>query len=237
MNFEVTIPVLNEESRLKQGIENTVNFLNYHNKDNWMVVIADNGSTDNTQIISHALVEKYQNVSYLKIQQRGVGLALRTSWSQSSADVVGYMDVDLATDLGHLLEVEDKFHTGDVIINGSRLLHGSKVNGRTILREVTSRSLNWLLKFILSVKFTDAMCGFKFIQKDLANKILQDIPSIPDWFVAAELLIRAEWSGIDVVELPVQWSDDPNSKAKVGKLTIQYLRHIHRLSREKRRSQ
>ena len=59
--------------------------------------------------------------------------------------------------------------------------------------------------------------------------LLKDIPVIPDWFVAAELLVRAEWRGYHIHELPVTWTDDPDSKANINRLVLQYLMHIKRL--------
>ena len=118
---------------------------------------------------------------------------------------------------------------GVSIVNGSRLLHDSSVIGRSLMREITSRGLNTLMHLILHNRFTDAMCGFKFFERSLALELFKEIPVIPDWFVAAELLVRAEWRGYAVYELPVTWTDDINSKANIKKLVPQYLRHIKRL--------
>jgi len=73
------------------------------------------------------------------------------------------------------------------------------------------------------------MCGFKFFSRKLALDLLREVPVIPDWFVAAELLVRAEWRGYRIHELPVTWTDDPDSKANIKRLVLQYLRHIKRL--------
>src|SRR6056297_2210714 len=101
MYYEVTIPVLNEEDRLETGIENTISFLESNGIYNkWSIVIADNGSTDNTPVIAKKLKEKYKyQVICLLITSKGVGLALIESWAKSNKDIVGYMDVDLATDI------------------------------------------------------------------------------------------------------------------------------------------
>lgn len=235
-SFEITIPVLNEEDNLDPGLRTTLEFLSRHGLDDWQLVIADNGSEDDTPRVAAALVEAFPaRVRYLRISQRGVGLAIRESWQASRADVVGYMDVDLATDLKHLLEVRDLFTDTDAAVaNGSRLLPQSRVIGRRPLRTITSRGLNMIMKTVLRCHFTDAMCGFKFFRRTLVLELLGEIPVIPDWFVSAELLVRAEWRGIPVKEIAVHWTDSPGSKARVGRLTYQYLRHIKRLYQQKR---
>ena len=44
---------------------------------------------------------------------------------------------------------------------------------------------------------------------------------------ATELLVCAERLGLRVMDLPVTWTDDRNSKARIGKLTVEYLLAIY----------
>jgi glycosyltransferase involved in cell wall biosynthesis len=234
--FEITIPVLNEQDILESSTKRVIAYLVANRLDNWQVTIADNGSTDETPSIAASLCSEFSNrIRYIRLEQRGVGLAIRQSWTTSEADVVGYMDADLATDINHLQDVESLFNTSSTFaINGSRLLPGSNVIGRSLLRELTSRGLNIIMGIALKNNFTDAMCGFKFFDRQLALNLLDEVPVIPDWFVAAELLVRAEWHGYDIHEIPVTWSDDSDSKANIKILAKQYLHHIRRLRKCKK---
>ena len=105
--IEITIPVINEEETLKLQIEKILSFINKKcNKYGQIsIVIADNGSTDKTQQISKKLEEKNSQIRYIRLEERGVGRALKASWLSSSSDIVGYMDLDLATNLKHLYQV------------------------------------------------------------------------------------------------------------------------------------
>ncbi|MHB9308550.1 glycosyltransferase, partial [Fusobacterium polymorphum] len=123
---------------------------------------------------------------YVKLPEKGVGLALRTSWIESKADYVGYMDLDIATDLKALITVVDELEKGTKIINGSRLLKESEVINRTLLREVTSRGFNFLLKLILKIKFTDGMCGFKFFDRKVAQELINTGIDTKGWFFSTE---------------------------------------------------
>ena len=103
MNLNIVIPVLNEENDLKPGVETTLNYLKTTSwKDHFEITIADNGSTDKTEAIAKDLCDTYENVNYFKVSQRGVGLAFREAIKRNLCDIVGYMDVDLATDIKHL---------------------------------------------------------------------------------------------------------------------------------------
>ncbi len=230
------LPVLNEEDILDASLRSVIEFFSQNSMRNWRLAIVDNGSLDATGDISKRLVAEFgtNKVRYMRLEERGVGLAIRAGWENSTADVVGYMDIDLATNLRHLLDVKEKFEVyAASVVNGSRLLPNSNVVDRTVLRTTTSRALNLLMKSTLNNNFTDAMCGFKFFNRLVALEILKDIPRMPDWFVSAEMLVRAEWKGLCIEEIAVEWNDDQNSKAKILSLTRQYLGHIIRLRREK----
>lgn len=236
MNIEITIPVLNEELTLEEKVTEALMYLRKKPIEKFSLIIADNGSTDRTEEIARKLERKYEEIEYLKVERRGVGLALQTSWMRSNADVVGYMDLDLATDLKHVIEVYDLFKNDPAIqiVNGSRLLSNSEVINRTLIREITSRTFNILVKLLLGTKFTDGMCGFKFFNRKAAQDLINTGIRTEGWIFSTEMLVKAEWKGIEIIELPVRWVDDQNSKVKIIKLSYNYFKHLLKLRREKK---
>ena len=227
INLEITIPVFNEEETIREKIKEMIDYTqkNILSK-NISFIIADNGSTDKTEQYSMELIKKYDNLRYIKLSEKGVGLALRTSWTQSKADYVGYMDLDIATDLKALVTVVDELEKGTKIINGSRLLKESEVINRTLLIEITSRVFNFLLKFILKIKFTDGMCGFKFFDRKVAQELINIGIDTKGWFFSTEILVKAQWKNIKIKEIPVKWTDDRKSKVKILSLSSNYLKRI-----------
>jgi glycosyltransferase involved in cell wall biosynthesis len=237
MTFDITIPVLNEEATLKENIHTLYQFISTHFPDEkqWNITIADNGSTDQTSIIGQQLSEDLTSVKFIKIPRKGVGLALKTSWSQSAADIVGYMDLDLATDLGHFLQVYDAIANQSYdIVYGSRLHPKSEVINRPFKREVASRVFNQLLKSYLNVGFSDGMCGFKFLKRKVYPSLYETGAQNDGWFFSTELLTTAEWLGLKICELPVKWTDDvSSSKVKIIPLAKKYIRAMHELKKKK----
>ncbi|MEA2990640.1 MAG: hypothetical protein QOG83_3351 [Alphaproteobacteria bacterium] len=236
--IHVTFPVLNEEDQLAASVERTIAFCKAKAMTDCEFCIADNGSTDRTEEIGRALAERHANVSYLRLGVRGFGLALKSAWAQTGADFVGYMDIDLATDLRHFKEVYDhvKRDAGYQLYLGSRLKAGASVSKRTVLRGFTSRVFNGLLRLRVGVSFSDAMCGFKFIDRNLYNALIARFEFTDDWFFATQLAARAEWLGARVLDMPVTWTDQPDShsSARLVNLSLLYLSGISQLRREMR---
>lgn len=232
MKINIIIPVLNEELRLEKGVVTAVNFLENKLAGQYSITVVDNGSFDKTQEIAERLVLQYEGlVSYLRIDTRGVGVAVREGITKNTSDIVGYMDVDLSTDLNHLIEAINIFREDEnvKIVHSSRLSKGSQVSGRKITRTITSIGLNLILKLMFQMKINDAVCGFTFFRKETAESLVALSSQENGWFFCIEMLLRAERLKINIREIPVKWQDDYNTTVNVPKLIVNYLKCIFQL--------
>lgn len=238
MTVDITIPVLNEDWTLERQIRILHFFLseNFIDNNKWNIIIADNGSTDYTEKIGQSLAAQIDEVQYIRLEKRGVGLALKTSWEQSQADIVGYMDLDLATDLKHFLEAYNAINNENYdIVYGTRLHTQSKVIGRTLKREISSRIFNLLLKNYLRTNFSDGMCGFKWLKREKYPLLYDSGAQNDGWFFSTELLTTAEWNKLSIKELPVIWTDDAaSSKVKVLPLAKKYIKAMQELKKHRK---
>jgi glycosyltransferase involved in cell wall biosynthesis len=234
--FEITIPVLNEESTLMEKITELNQFLlNKYPSMNWRIVIGDNGSTDKTLSIGKKLESQFPNVRLISVGEKGVGRALKFSWGQSQADILASMDLDLSTGLDHIVESIDAIHNRNYdLVYASRLHRNSKVIGRSFKRELSSRGFNFIIKRYLNVNISDGMCGFVFFKKEVFNKIISHGIDNNKWFFQTELLIIADWLGYNIYELPVKWIDDADSKVKVIPLALEYIKDMKKLKMRKK---
>jgi len=227
---EIVVPVYNEEADLESSICRLRSYLDAEFPFESVVTIADNASTDATLEIATRLSCQLSGVRVLHLDAKGRGRALRAAWSRSDAEVVAYMDVDLSTDLAALLPLVAPLLSGhsDVAI-GSRLARGSRVV-RGPKREVISRIYNAILRLVLHNRFTDAQCGFKAMRAEDARSLL---PAVLDneWFFDTELLVLAERNGLRIHEVPVDWSDDPDSRVDIVKTAVADLKGVWRLVR------
>ena len=228
ISIDVVLPVYNEESQLRPSVEYLFDFLTRHLHQNWQIIIANNGSTDNTIQVGRSLANQYQNVRLINLPKKGRGRALKKVWLESEAEILSYMDIDLSTDLKHIpcLLVAVTSEGYDLAI-GSRLAKGAMVT-RSLKREILSRGYIFLIHALFRTKFTDAQCGFKAITKQAAMAI---IPRIRDneWFFDTELLITAECSGFRIKDIPVCWNEDSDSRVKIISTVIRDILGLLRL--------
>ena len=225
---DIVVPVRNEERDLAPSVRRLVGFLRESFPFSARITIADNGSTDATWAIAGRLARELPEVRAVHMELPGRGRALRAIWSQSEAEVLAYMDVDLSTDLNALLPLVAPLLSGhsDLAI-GTRLARGSRVI-RGPKRELISRGYNLLLRTLMGARFSDAQCGFKAIRRDQARALLP-LTRDTGWFFDTELLVLAERGGLRIHEIPVDWIDDLDSRVDIIATALADLRGMARL--------
>jgi len=227
-HVDIVVPVRNEERDLALSVRRLVAYLRESFPFRAQITIADNGSTDATWVIADRLARELPEVHAVHMELPGRGRALRAIWSQSEAEVLAYMDVDLSTDLNALLPLVAPLLSGhsDLAI-GTRLARGSRVI-RGPKRELISRGYNLLLRTLMGVRFSDAQCGFKAIRRDQARALLP-LTRDTGWFFDTELLVLAERAGLRIHEVPVDWIDDLDSRVDIIATALADLRGMARL--------
>ncbi len=239
IDVNILFPVLNEEKRLEKGIRETVNYMEKNIDNPYFLTIVDNGSTDKTEEISNQLSREFSQVNYIKTTQKGVGTAFREGVKNNQSDVVGYMDIDLSTDISHIKDMIQIFQGDKTVdmVNGSRHSKSSIVKGRKWYRSLTSKGLTIVMKLLLGMKASDSICGFKFYRKDFAKRMISiSNTGENSWFFIIEMLVRAEKSNAKIIELPVKWEDDLNTTVNTKKLIKHYIKNILRLKKRVKES-
>lgn len=233
VSVEIVIPVYNEEHVLRQSVETLRDYLLHYFPYRWQITIADNASTDGTWKLAQQLGAEDARVHPLHLDQKGRGRALRTAWLASDADVVSYMDVDLSTGLDAFLPMIAAIAVGHSELGtGSRLMHGARIT-RQFKRELTSRVYNFLIKLAFRNGFSDAQCGFKAIRRTLAHELLPYVEN-QEWFFDSELLLLAEERNLRIVEIPVDWDEDLDSRVNIRKTAMEDIQGLLRVRRQRR---
>ncbi len=231
LSINLLFPVLNERLRLQSGIDRTMAYLKKNVSIPYQLTILDNGSEDETPEIGKALAQKYPEVSYVRVGEKGVGVAFRKGIELNECAIVGYMDIDLSTDIRYLGRTIKLFkkHPKLEYVNGSRFSKKSDTRGRKWYRKITSMGLVFLLKVFFHMKATDAVCGFTFLRKETAKSLVAACGNDNGWFYTIEFLLRAERMGVVIYDMPVKWQEDYNTTVKMWKTIKNYLVQMCRL--------
>lgn len=209
------VPVHNEEKILPGSLEKLLRYCQgQHYPFNWQVHVVVNGSTDRTLEIARRLqAGSAERLLVTDFPEPGRGAALKRAWLASQADIVMYMDVDLAVSLEHLAELLQPILAGESdLVIGSRNLNDSKIK-RSLLREFISQSYNLLSRLILGHNFSDLQCGFKAIRLTTFQAVAPRLEGM-HWFFDTELVLWATRGGFRVREIPVDWSENRYEQRK-----------------------
>lgn len=217
---DLVVPTFNEATTLFDNILRLHSYVSTLNECEATIVIVDNGSTDATVSVAERLCTGIPNVKLLCIREKGRGRALRTAWSSSRADVIGYIDADLSPDIysiGRMLEalISGACH----MVIASRLLSGAQVT-RSFKRECASRCYNCLRRVLFPSSIRDAQCGLKLITRETAQRVIA-LTRSHGWFFDTEVLLLAESAGLVVQEIPIRWEESDASRVNILRTAIE----------------
>jgi glycosyltransferase involved in cell wall biosynthesis len=230
--ISIVVPVYNEEKVLRKNILEILEYLK-NNLDNydWLIIISDNNSNDQTAIIAKELQARSDNIKYYFLNQKGKGLGVIKAWQAFPADINIFMDADLATDLGALPKLIESIEMGNDMAVGSRHLRGSEIK-RPFVRKIISRILAFILRIYFGVKAHDTACGFKGVSRRVLNEIVPLVKNM-SWTFDTELILLAEKGGYAIKEIAVVWQehnfDGRKSRGSIFEMTFNYLKEFKRL--------
>ena len=230
---EIVLPVHNEQRVLPQSVRTLHGYLAIHLGRPFQITIADNASTDATLARARELAEELPGVRVLHLERKGRGNALRVAWGESRAEVVAYMghrplDRALlpARTAGAAAREPQRYR--------DRLAPGAGGPGHP--RDQAggdTRAYNILLRGLLRFGVSDAQCGFKAARRESLAPLLEEIED-DGWFFDTELLYLAQRNRLAIHEVPVTWTDDPDSRVDIIATALADLRGIARLRRTAR---
>jgi glycosyltransferase involved in cell wall biosynthesis/tetratricopeptide (TPR) repeat protein len=222
ITLSLVIPCYNEAARINIMLEGLAEF-NEKWKGDYEVIIVDDGSKDQTsEKIQEALNTKY---SFLKdkIQieripvNRGKGNALKKGVSLATGDYVLTLDADMSTRPVELIYWQQRekglFSGADVIYIGSRKHDEGKVEA-LLHRKVIGTVFTSIVQVLTTLNLNDTQCGFKLYPKHIAGLLFGNMQS-KGWSHDVELLYQADLNGIKIVEMPITWTNQPESKVNV----------------------
>ena len=176
----LVMPAYNEAENIKVVVEEWYSLLERFGGEDSRLVIADNGSTDDTHDILLKLQEKYPHLLILEdtLKQHGPKvIALYDYAIKNGADFIFQTDSDGQTVPEEFREFWEMRNQYDAVI-GNRIIRGDG-GGRKLIEDVACA----LLRIFFGVKLQDANAPFRLMKADMVKKYLIRLPydySIPN---------------------------------------------------------
>ena len=228
--LSLVIPCYNESKRVDLMFVGLAEF-----EEKWKgayeVIIVDDGSKDDTaQKIQDALNGTYsalkEKVRLEKMPKNGgKGSALKHGVSQAIGDYILTLDADMSTRPTELINWQKKdpavFASDDTIYIGSRRHEEGKIEALQS-RKFIGGVFNSIVQIFTSLRLKDTQCGFKLYPKSAAKLLFGNMQS-KGWEHDVELLYQADLNDYKIIEMPISWVNQPESKVNVIKDSFMML--------------
>ncbi len=225
-NFvSVVIPAYNEGGRIQSNLEKITGYLS-SKFSQFEVIVVDDGSADDTAKKVAQAAHHEPRIRLISFPaNRGKGFVVRQGVLAARGDAIFFTDADLSTPVEAIEAGLKELAEGYPVVIASRrhpesviTLHQSRA------REAAGRIFNLAVKTILSLPFEDTQCGFKGFSREAARSIFS-LARIDGFVFDAELLVIARRFGFRVREIPVHWTNAPDSKVRL-------VRHLSSVARD-----
>lgn len=167
MDISVVIPLYNEEESLPElhaWIERVMTQNNY----SYEVIFIDDGSTDRSWQVIHALSQKSSNIKGIKFRRNyGKSPALHCGFSICKGDVVITMDADLQDSPDEIPELYDMIVNQKYdVVSGWK-----KKRYDPLSKTLPTKLFNATARKVSGIQLHDFNCGLKSYRKDVVKNI------------------------------------------------------------------
>ncbi len=225
-HLSIVIPAYNEEKRLPKTLERMLPYLRTLGYG-FEIVISDDGSKDKTVALVREMTQKNPEIRLLSDGvNRGRGAAVKRGIAEARGDIILETDSDgsVADEaIGRFVREFDTNSELDAIF-GSRMMAVSRI---VLWQPFTRTMLGYGFLFLARAMFwmwrtTDFTLGFKMYRKESARDIFAHQYD-PFYVAEAEKVFVAKVRGHTAIELPITWTDDPDSRVRPLRDTFRSL--------------
>lgn len=220
--LSIVFPLYNEAENIYPVVMPIAQVLKSHNID-YELVLVDNGSFDGTgQILENLsrLDDRFKKV--IVKHNQGYGWGVICGLKAATGRFVGFMCGDGQIYPKAVIDVFNKLkHENLDIAKVKRVVRKDGLKRRAI-----SEIYNLLFFLFFNVGTMDVNGTPKIFKGELLDKFA---PSSKDWFIDAEIMIKAKELGLKIGEVPVVFLARQKGKSNVGLSAIlQFLKNMIR---------
>ncbi len=222
--LSIIIPAYNEEHRLPRTLVNLFAFLEKQTYS-FEILVVENGSSDRTYELARAFAEEHTGVRVLRETRRGKGLAVQRGMLESRGEYRFMCDADFSMPVEQINRFFPPALVGADIVIASREAPGAVRYDEPEYRHLVGRAFNWMIRMILLPGLHDTQCGFKCFHARAAEELFP-AQRLTGWAFDVEVLFIARRRGYRIVELPIPWHFNPDTKVRVVRDSLRMLMEL-----------
>jgi dolichyl-phosphate beta-glucosyltransferase len=163
-------------------------------------------------------------------ERRGKGHGIRQAVLLAQGKVIGFSDADNKTPISEFEKVEPHLRQGCDIVIGARALRNSKIErAQPLYRRLGSLGFHAIMHAIVGLPgIVDTQCGFKSFQRPVALDLFKR-QKIDGYMFDVEILYLAQKAGYRIVQVPIRWRDDGDSRLVLLGGNLQNVKDIVRI--------
>jgi dolichyl-phosphate beta-glucosyltransferase len=227
-HLSLVIPAYNEARRLPNTLRELHDYCGRWAFSFEIIIVVEPG-TDETLALAQANTKTFPQLKVIGNPiHRGKGFAVRTGMLASAGELVFFTDADLSTPLYEIdraLAVFEADRDVQVIVGNRQHPNSQIVRHQSWMREHMGKTFNTLVRGLAGIKIRDTQCGFKGFRQVAARGIFER-QKTDGFSFDVEVLLLAKALGFKIAEMPVHWSNSPDSKVRVVSDSIKMLRDV-----------
>ena len=213
MNFSIVIPAYNESSRLPKTLEKITEWIPSSGLNINEVIIVDDGSKDNTLNIISKFSSKFPYIRLIKNNHEG-GMSSRIRGIKNSKyEYIINLEADLPVPLSEIKRLINLKLSFDILF-GSRIIRNGlpKIEGKPFIRNLFSFSFIFFKSILFVPPYKDTQIGFSIGKRDKLVNIIDSLELKHDGLKATEMIFKGYAFGYEIIEEPVLYFHDNESK-------------------------
>ncbi len=249
--FSIVIPIHNEAECLAAEVSTLVGGLEAQGVD-YELILAENGSRDETGAIAERLSAENARVQALRLPAPDYGAAMKAGMLAGRGDLIvnfdiDYYDVDFLVKAGECLADSAGPAAGGPgavpaagvpaanapavsdapgIVVGSKLVEGAD-DRRSPVRHLISQGFTTILRVLFDRRMDDTH-GMKVLKREVVARFAPQTIMTTDLF-DTELIIRARRGGVRVKALPVMVEEKRKARSSIVRRIPRTIRGLLRL--------
>jgi dolichyl-phosphate beta-glucosyltransferase len=228
-DISLILPAYNEAKTISTTLAEAAEYFMNRGLTYEIIVAAD--GDDGTREIAREFSERNGCVRVIGEQaRRGKGKGIREGVRIATGSIIGFADADNKVPISEFDKIYDFLLRGYEVVIGSRALERSQIERRQPrYRRIGSQGFGFLLRAVVGMPgVRDTQCGFKFFPMEIARDLFSR-QRIDGYMFDVEVLVLAQRLGYQIVEVPIRWRDDADSRLQLLSGNLRNVADIFRI--------